>query len=156
MSTTTLLSNGWSPLLTVTLQLLFFQLKNDFVRSSTRLTSASLALCQEIKLSLFSGIPWAFFDPCQIELPLFPYHSQQHCLLVHGFEIFVKIFIHICSIEYFFQRFILSEISPIIEYLLLNTFPNFKKWNWALYYCVIQDMRQQYINHQKERPWIVF
>ena len=134
----------------------FFQLKNDFVRSSTRLTSASLALCQEIKLSLFSGIPWAFFDPCQIELPLFPYHSQQHCLLVHGFEIFVKIFIHIYSIEYFFQRFILSEISPIIEYLLLNTFPNFKKWNWALYYCVIQDMRQQYINHQKERPWIVF
>ena len=46
----------------------FFQLKNDFVRSS-RLTSASLALCQEIKLSLFSGIPLAFFDPRQIELP---------------------------------------------------------------------------------------
>ena len=102
MSTTTLLSNGWSPLLTVTLQLLFFQLKNDFVRSSTRLTSASLALCQEIKLSLFSGIPWAFFDPCQIELPLLPYHSQQqHCLLVHVFEIFVKIFIRIHCIFHF-------------------------------------------------------
>ena len=120
MSTTTLLSNGWSPLLTVTLQLLFFQLKNDFVRSSTRLTSASLALCQEIKLSLFSGIPWAFFDPCQIELPLFPYHSQQHCLLVHGFEIFVKIFIHIYSIEYFFSKIYLVRNISYNRILLIH------------------------------------